>query len=47
MQMNRALQIALVIVVVLVLINVLRHFQTDPVERERLNPEQRPRLENP
>lgn len=36
MQMNRALLIALAIVVVLVVIYVFRHIQGDPLEHDRL-----------
>lgn len=45
MQMNRALLIAFAIVVLLVVIYVFRHIQGDPLEHDRLNPQDRPRVE--
>lgn len=45
MSLNRFLVILFAIVVLLVVINVFRHIQGDPVERQRLNPELRPQTE--
>lgn len=45
MSVQRVLGVVLLIVLLLVLINLFRHVRLDPVERDRLNPEQRPRVD--
>jgi hypothetical protein len=45
MPANRIVFIAFAILMLLVVVYVFRHIQGDPVERDRLNPEQRPRVE--
>lgn len=46
MPTQRILVVVLLVVMLLLLINSFRQIITDPIERDRLNPEQRPRVQD-